>query len=253
MELVVTGLLFMLGAGVGSFIATSVFRISKKTYKKSRCDKCAHKLIWSDLVPILSYIVLKGKCRYCKKKIDKKYILIEVLMGCLFALSYLQLLFSWGQLVVWLCILGLMVTMFLTDLYYQKLRLSQILVLTIFCLIFTILTEIIIEQKSYSIVLYEHLFSLLPLTVLFSLVYLFSKGKLIGLGDILISIPLVILLPWQESLNVLLIASILGVLFYLPQAINRKISSSIKVPFGSFLILATIIVIFTMKFFVNFF
>lgn len=253
MMLVITGLLFILGAGVGSFISVLVFRKKREKQKKSHCDKCTHRLIWSDIVPILSYILLKGKCRYCRKKIDRRYVFVEILMGCLFALSYLQLSFSIEQLAVWLCILSLMMSLFLMDLYYRKIQLIQIALLAVFCIVFCFITEIMIEQKSYTIVLYEHLFSLLPLTGLFGLTFLFSKGKLIGLGDILLSIPLAILLPWKGALVVLLVASTLAVIFYLPQIVRHKVKSNIKIPFGSFLILATILFIFVVESFVNFF
>jgi prepilin signal peptidase PulO-like enzyme (type II secretory pathway) len=243
--IIITIFLFILGAGVGSFIDLYSTIGGKATRKRSRCDKCHHKLVWSDVVPILSYVLLRGKCRYCKEKISPRHIFVEVLVGCLFALSYLQLPFSVGELVVWLGVLSLLVSLFLTDLYYQKVSPVQIVILAIFCSIFTVLTEMVAEQKTYSFTIIEHFFSLIPLTGLFGLTYLISRGKFIGLGDVLLGVPIAILLSWRQALAVLLLASALAVLCYLPMMIKQKIKPNTKIPFGAFLVLATLAVFFT--------
>jgi prepilin signal peptidase PulO-like enzyme (type II secretory pathway) len=196
---------------------------------------------------------LGGKCRYFKAKINHRYALFEVLMGCLFALSYLYLPLGVVELAIWYVILALFMGLFLTDLYYRKLPFVQVVVLTILCSIFMVLTEVIIEQKMYSLVLLDHLWSLIPLTGLFGIVFVLSRGKLIGGGDVLLGIPIAILLSWQGVLAVLLLASVLAVLFYIPLLSMKKIKPNTKLPFGSFLIVATLIVFFVVKLFVNFF
>jgi hypothetical protein len=129
-------------------------------------------------------------------------------MGCLFAISYLYLPLNVCELVIWLAALGLLMSLFSTDLYYQKLPFVQILILTIICSIFLVLTEVTTEQKMYSFGLFSHLLALLPLAGLFGVVFAVSRGKLIGGGDVLLGVPLAILLPWQGALVVLLLASL---------------------------------------------
>ena len=76
--------LFMIGALVGSFCTLAVYRIplgKDITHERSFCPNCNHKLNFLDLIPILSYIFLRGKCRYCGNKIRARYIIIEVLAG----------------------------------------------------------------------------------------------------------------------------------------------------------------------------
>jgi prepilin signal peptidase PulO-like enzyme (type II secretory pathway) len=138
-----------------------------------------------------------------------------------------------------------MMSLFLTDLYYQRLPFVQIVILTIICSIFTVLTEMNAEQIIYSFGLVSHLYGLF-LPVLFGIVFALSKGKLIGGGDVLLALPIAILLPWQCVLVVLWLASVLAILFYARNDRTRRI------PFGSFLIVATLVIIFMMKFFVNF-
>ena len=77
------------GVVLGSFYTLAIYRIPLKqdiTHTRSYCPKCNHKLNFWDLIPVLSYLFLKGKCRYCNEKIRSRYIIIEVLSGILFLL-----------------------------------------------------------------------------------------------------------------------------------------------------------------------
>ncbi len=80
-------LLFMIGTLFGSFYTLAVYRIPKRQdiiHTHSYCPNCNHKLGFLDLIPILSYLFLKGKCRYCKQKIRPRYLILEILSGILF-------------------------------------------------------------------------------------------------------------------------------------------------------------------------
>ena len=85
-------ILFIIGILFGSFYTLAVFRIPKRqdiTHTHSYCPNCNHKLGFFDLIPIASYLILKGKCRYCKQKIRPRYLLLEILSGVLFvAMGY---------------------------------------------------------------------------------------------------------------------------------------------------------------------
>ena len=79
--------IFIIGILFGSFYTLAVYRIPKNqdiTHTRSYCPNCDHKLGFFDLIPILSYIFLRGKCRYCGKKIRPRYMILEVLSGLLF-------------------------------------------------------------------------------------------------------------------------------------------------------------------------
>lgn len=82
-------LIFCIGTLFGSFFTLAVYRIPLHqdiTHKRSYCPKCNHKLSFWDMIPILSYIFLGGKCRYCKEKIRIRYLLLEILTGLVFVL-----------------------------------------------------------------------------------------------------------------------------------------------------------------------
>ena len=82
-------LIFCIGSVFGSFFTLAVYRIPLHqdiTHERSYCPNCKHKLSFLDMIPILSYIFLKGKCRYCKNKIRIRYLLLEILTGIVFLL-----------------------------------------------------------------------------------------------------------------------------------------------------------------------
>ncbi len=82
-------IIFLIGTLFGSFSTLAVHRIPLHqdiTHKRSYCPKCNHKLGFWDMIPILSYIALGGKCRYCKNKIRIRYLMLEILTGTVFLL-----------------------------------------------------------------------------------------------------------------------------------------------------------------------
>lgn len=92
MNLIFYLLIFIIGTLFGSFYTLAVYRIPKRqdiVYTHSYCPNCNHKLGFLDLIPIVSYLFLGAKCRYCKTKIRPRYLILEVLSGILFvAIAY---------------------------------------------------------------------------------------------------------------------------------------------------------------------
>lgn len=90
-------MMFVMGTVFGSFLTLAVYRIPLNKniiYERSFCPQCNHKLNFIDLIPVLSYIFLKGKCRYCGEKVRIRYLLLEVLSGIIFVLTFFALDFS---------------------------------------------------------------------------------------------------------------------------------------------------------------
>ena len=89
MDIILYIFMFVIGVVLGSFYTLAVYRIPLKqdiTHTRSYCPKCNHRLNFWDLIPVLSYIFLGGKCRYCKDKIRPRYLIIEILSGMVFLL-----------------------------------------------------------------------------------------------------------------------------------------------------------------------
>ena len=89
LDIIIYIFMFAIGVVLGSFYTLAVYRIPLKqdiTHTRSYCPKCNHRLNFFDLIPVLSYIFLGGKCRYCKEKIRPRYLILEVLSGIVFLL-----------------------------------------------------------------------------------------------------------------------------------------------------------------------
>src|SRR4051794_22477009 len=103
---------------IGSFINAAVWRIhTKKSIinDRSECPNCHHKLGFFDLIPVLSWLYLGGKCHYCHKPISAQYPLVELVTAGLFVLSYAQLnpagRLGWLEFLAWLYVLSSLILM----------------------------------------------------------------------------------------------------------------------------------------------
>jgi len=103
--------IFALGVCLGSFVNAAAYRLSRGlSFVKGRsfCPRCRHELGPKDLVPILSYVFLKGRCRYCKGRISPRYIIVELLGGLFAAASYARFGVSWHALAAFVALMLLL-------------------------------------------------------------------------------------------------------------------------------------------------
>lgn len=97
MEILYGSLIFVLGAILGSFFNVCIYRIPRNesiVYPASHCSNCKKEIKKYDLIPIISYLIVKGKCRNCGKKISYQYILVELITAIIFTFLYLKYGFS---------------------------------------------------------------------------------------------------------------------------------------------------------------
>src|SRR3989339_1486823 len=82
--------IFIFGASIGSFLNVLIDRLpeEKSINGRSHCDFCGKKITWYDLIPVLSFILLGGKCRYCHKKLSLQYPVIELITGVIFVMVF---------------------------------------------------------------------------------------------------------------------------------------------------------------------
>jgi leader peptidase (prepilin peptidase) / N-methyltransferase len=257
--MIITVAWLVLGLLLGSFINAAVWRFylanhaSKKTKipkgdlsitkGRSMCVHCGHQLAWYDLLPILSWLSLRGKCRYCGKLISPQYPLVELATELLFALSYLSFspvssLWQWAEFVVWLTVCVGFTFLFVYDLKYMLLPDKIVFPLTgLYFAYFAINALLnggpILQPLLGSVLLFGFFW------VLFQV----SAGKWIGGGDVKLALLLGLLGgSIVGSLLMLFLASLLGTLVAVPLMATKKAKAASKIPFGPFLIIATIIV-----------
>lgn len=254
--------LAILGVCIGSFINALVYRLhwqetnpkaakkQKQAYSiksgRSICPNCRHRLAAKDLIPIFSWLALRGRCRYCHKPISWQYPLVEFMTAVLFITSYVfwpQSLDSPENIInfaVWLACLAGFVALIVYDIRYLILP-NKI----IFPLLGLSALGVLFESAITS--------NLEPITSaalgaaigggLFYLLFQVSKGAWIGGGDVKLGFLLGILVGGPLSaLLMLFIASFLGTVYSLPLILTKKVKPKAKIPFGPFLIVAAIVV-----------
>ena len=119
MELILYTLIFIIGTVFGSFCTLAIYCIPQKKNiinEKSICSNCKHKLAFFDLIPVISYILLGGKCRYCHKKISNSYFIMELLMGLTSVGIYMSLHATWEIMSILTLIEYLYLMIFVTTL-----------------------------------------------------------------------------------------------------------------------------------------
>lgn len=242
--------LFIIGSAIGSFLNVLIDRLSngESINGRSRCDYCHHKLSWLDLIPIVSFVLLKGKCRYCHKKLSLQYPLVEILTGITYVFVFNlkfptfhdYLIFN-IQFIKFLVVLGIsscLIVIFFSDMKYQLISDYMLFALFIFSVSYQILNIHTVEQWVFFIV------SGLIVTLPIFLIYFFSKERAMGLGDVFLSVIIGFLLGWKEGLVALYISFITGAIFGIILLILRKKKIKSKIAFGPFIVIGTVMMFF---------
>lgn len=254
--------LVVLGLALGSFINALVWRLHQQDLPKkkrvatdkelsistgrSMCPHCQHTLSWYDLVPVLSWLSVAGKCRYCKIPISRQYPSVELLTASLFVASYiywpleLDVAGLW-LLSVWLVSLVALVALAVYDLRWMLLP-NRIVFPLIGIASVGVLGNAIMADKPVTVIT-QALLGLLVAGGIFYVLFQVSSGNWIGGGDVKLGFALGLLLGGPvEAFLMLFVASLLGLCLSLPAVAAKKSKLASRIPFGPFLITATILV-----------
>ena len=227
---------FFLGAIVGSFLNVVIYRLPNDQsiiFPASHCPKCGHKLAWYDMIPIFSYIFLKGKCRYCKAKISIRYPIIEALTG--FAFVGIGLRFGWSlQFFEYIIFASLLIAVSFTDLFYGIVPDIIVIPGAIVGLVFSLL-----KGKT---VFFSSLFGLLLLFVFFVLIILLTKGGM-GEGDATFGAMIGSFIGLKFSIATLVISFILGSIIGALLLIFLHKKGKDSMPFGPYLAISAYIMV----------
>ncbi|HSX44029.1 MAG TPA: prepilin peptidase [Candidatus Saccharimonadales bacterium] len=254
-------ILAILGLCLGSFVNAFVWRFhkqetSKKLSKKqkqelsimhgrSMCPHCQHQLAAKDLIPIVSWLMLKGRCRYCHQKIEDSPI-VEFTTATLFLVSYIYwpMDFNTRGVVLfgfWLIFLVGFMALSVYDIRWFLL--PDKIVYPLFGLAWVQILLITTVFSGGTEALLGSIWGLLIGGGLFYVLFQISGGKWIGGGDVKLGAVLGLLVGGPAmSLMMLFTASLLGTVFALPLLVAGKVKKTSHIPFGPFLILAAVIV-----------
>ncbi len=260
MILVALYILF-LGICAGSFVNALVWRLHEQNKKKnfkpsiingrSMCTQCKHELAWYDLVPIFSWLILRGKCRYCKKPISLQYPIVELVAGFVFVGSYLFWPVTvhtggqWLLLATWLtCSVGLL-ALAVYDLHWMLLPNKIIYPTFLVAFVGRLVFIIVFGTRPWHLLLLW-IFSVAISSGIFFLLFTVSKGKWIGFGDVRLGlITGTLLADPAKSMAMLFLASLIGTAVIVPALTRGDKKMTSKLPYGPFLIIATgVLVVF---------
>lgn len=274
---------FIFGTIIGSFLNVVIYRSEngEKLTGRSHCPNCHKKLSWWELIPVLSFFILRGKCSKCKAKISWQYPIIELLTGLSFALIYWRFIkfpffqatvfgnFGWPTilagllLVIWFFYISVLIVISVFDLRTYYILDNVLIIGTI---------AAFISQSVYYFLGYKNLLLFFPKTglnflgeanyffglnnlafnyLLGALIYFAilgilaygSRGKAMGLGDPKLGIFLGLILGWPAALVALIISFLIGGITGLVLILLGKKKMKSQLPFGPFLALGAFIVI----------
>jgi leader peptidase (prepilin peptidase)/N-methyltransferase len=231
--------ILVLGIVIGSFLNVCISRISKNEsllFPGSHCFKCERKLSWYENIPIISYIIIRGRCRNCGSKIPIRYLVIEIITGVLFYIFFLKWGFStlFYKNTVFISILIVIAGIDLENYYIPDLCSGILILFGVGSSIFTIGIE--------SSLLGAGIYSLF-----FVLLYGFGeviKKEIIGFGDIKLALGIGSVLGYESLEKVWLflnIAFILGAAVGIILIVTKIKSRKDYIPFGIYLSISAII------------
>jgi prepilin signal peptidase PulO-like enzyme (type II secretory pathway) len=207
----VTGLAFFIfGVVFGSFISFLSYRIivsDSITEKDSKCPKCLHKLCWKDLVPLLSYVFLLGRCRYCKFKISPVYPILEFVTGCLFLFSHLY--FHSLALQITMCIV-LFILVLCSVIDIEIYAVPDFLLYILFAI--SIIYVFTLSKDGFMSIVYSFSIFLLLLS-LAKIVSTIKKTESLGLGDIILIPILSNFIKFEKLPIFIILVGIFGIVF----------------------------------------
>lgn len=258
--------IFIIGTVMGSFVGAMTWRMHERknwVSGRSECEHCHHRLGVRDLIPIVSYLSLHGKCRYCGKKIGATALRLEVGTGLAFLVS--ALLFpsmateQWTNpltrsiltaqpwvmalFVVWLLALVIMMALYTYDKRWHILPDGLVFTLLGIGITYSLICCLGVKSLGFIDWIEQVIPALAPLFGIYLVVYVLSHGKWIGFGDVKLCLALGFFLTWWQGLLVLFLSNLLGSLSAVPALAKHKAKMNTQIAFGPCLIVATYIIV----------
>ncbi|MEE9573828.1 MAG: prepilin peptidase [Candidatus Neomarinimicrobiota bacterium] len=235
-------LIIIIGLVIGSFLNVCIYRLQKHvsiSQPRSHCPNCKHQLkIWEN-IPVLSYLVLRGKCSNCKIKISLRYPLVEILTALVFFVIYyyFDISLETFSLIVFFSIV---IIITFIDIDVQLIP-NNLLIISILPIIVYILIS---QSNSYL----NHIIGAILLALLFLIIGYF--GKLIykvdsmGMGDVKYAAVIGLLLGWEKGILAFIIAFFSAAVIIVIVSMYKKLSRKQRIPFGPFLSIGCFVAFF---------
>lgn len=238
---------FILGCIIGSFINVVIYRLHENkpgiVTGRSYCPHCKKEILARDLIPVISFLLLRGKCRFCHTKISWKYPVVELVTGLVFTyMTWIVVVQSEPdpvRLILFLCYAFVLVVIFFYDLYYYQIPDHIMFPGIILALLASIIATITTPFAPHIL---DALLGALIGLVFFGLQVWISRETWMGMGDVFLGIFMGLVLGWKLMLVAVFIfaypiGAVVGV--YLMATAKKGLKS--QVPFGPFLVLGMLL------------
>jgi leader peptidase (prepilin peptidase)/N-methyltransferase len=231
--------IFIFGAVIGSFLNVCICRIPAGVSivkPASRCPRCQASIRWYQNIPVISYLVLRGRCASCHQVISLRYPLVEALTGILFVLVFRQFGFLWATPVYWLLAAALVVITFI-DLDHQII--PDVISLPGIPMGFAL--SFLVPWISWSDSLLGILLGGGSLYLVGQIYYLVTRVEGMGGGDVKLLAMLGAFLGWKAVLPTIFLGSLVGSIIGVSVMLYRRAGGKLAIPFGPFLALGAVI------------
>jgi leader peptidase (prepilin peptidase) / N-methyltransferase len=232
------------GVAVGSFLNVVIYRVPAKqsiTKPPSSCPGCGHPIAPRDNIPILSWLLLKGRCRHCNMRIAPRYPLVEALTGALFVMVALRFGWSWSVPAETIFVAGLVA---LTFIDYDHLLLPRAVVYPVAGLVFAALLLATVIVGTWHRLLVAVICGAVEFVLLYTINFISPRS--LGFGDVrfggLIGLALG-WLGWQYAFLGFLAASLVGAVVGLILIAAGRSTRNAPIPFGVFLSIGAVLAI----------
>jgi prepilin signal peptidase PulO-like enzyme (type II secretory pathway) len=249
-QIIVTIFAFIFGASLGSFANVMADRLRVRSFwgGRSECLTCSKKLSWKELFPIFSFLYQKGRCKFCKTKLSQAYLWSEVVSGILVAIlanTIVNYTFLFNaqllMFLLWSLIITISVAIVIYDLKHTIVPFEMASILIFLGLIFTAYRQI-----CFGFVWADALSGLI-VALPFGLMYLVSRGKWVGFGDVMLYMAFGFLLGLPMGVTTFFYSIWLGAFVSVVLMVVHKKDYNLKseIPFTPFIIIAALFVLYT--------
>ena len=254
--------IFILGLIFGSLLNTIIYRLRTEedfVSGRSACPSCGHSLSWDDLIPVFSFLILEGKCRYCKKPISWQYPLVELATGILFLAVFSQNVdlifdfFFFGTLKIAYLFFAIscLVVIFVYDLKHYLIPNKVIYSLIGGTALWHLISSLFFQTYNLAELL-GFVVAGFYSAAFFWIVHVMTRGKGMGMGDVKLGFFMGLFLGYPLILMALFLSFLIGSIVGLGLIVfgHKKFKS--EIPLGPFLVSGTFLVMLFGQWFLDF-
>ena len=235
--------LFFFGIICGSFVNVCIYRLPKNksiVTGRSSCPNCKKKIIWYDNIPLLSFILLKSKCRFCKKPINSQYFIVELIT----AISFVSIYYFFGLTLA--ALLLSILSVFFIIIFFIDLKhfiIPNELTFPLMIIGFFKSFDPNLNQTIFPNYINSLIGGVFGYLIIWLIIFFYKKVRKkegMGLGDAKLLAVVGFWFGWFSIPFTIFMSSVVALIFVLPSLINKSRKMSSQIPFGPYIIIAAI-------------